>query len=335
MTKRYRLIGGPGSPYSLKLRAIMRYRRIPFDWLIRARVAAEVAHVRPPTIPMLHDPETDHYQSDSTPLIEYLEDRHPDLRSVIPDDPGTAFLNFMLEDMSDEWATKFMYQQRWHDPVDQEFYGRYLGWFRESPGPWAKVEATGAAMRDRQVGRNAVVGISDTNKPVIDRTFHTVLDALEDMLNSDMFLFGGRPASADFSLFGQLQPGAHAPLAAPEMRDRAPMTFCWLILMDDMSGWVEGPWRDPAAPVGRPVKTLLQLCGDAYLPFMQANAAALQAEAESVNLEIWGRPYSQRPFRYQGKCYRILRERFAALPEDARAQIAPVLEETGCLPYLV
>ena len=113
------------------------------------------------------------------------------------------------------------------------------------------------------------------------------------------------------------------------------MTFCWLILMDDLSGNEAGPWRDADQPLGEALMDLLRLCGDAYLPFMQANAAALEASREEVELEIWGTHYRQRPFRYQGKCYRILRERFAALSSDDRSRIAPVLEETGCLPYLV
>jgi glutathione S-transferase len=335
MEERYRLIGGPGSPYSLKIRALMRYRRLPFDWLIRARVADEVAHVKPPTIPILHTPSIDHYQSDSTPIVDYLEQRHPGARSVFPDDPGMAFLNFMLEDMSDEWATKFMYQQRWLDAADQEFYGHYLGWFREGPGPWDKVEAYGSKMRDRQVSRNALVGVSPENRPVIDRTFKLVMEAFEKLAGSRIGLFGDRPSSADFSFYGQMTPGAHAPGAAPVMREGAPLTFCWLILMDDMSGWEPGPWQDPEQPPSQAVMDFLGLCGEAYLPFFKANAEALQAGDEDVAVNIWGTTYRQRPFRYQGKCYRILRERFAGLDDDARDKILPILDKTDCLQYLI
>jgi hypothetical protein len=45
--------------------------------------------------------------------------------------------------------------------------------------------------------------------------------------------------------------------------------------------------------------------------------------------------YRQRPFKYQGKCYRILRERFAALKSQSRQRITPLLEETNCLKFLV
>ena len=102
MTDRYRLIGGAGSPYSMKIRALMRYRRIPFDWMLRNHVGDEVAHVKPPVIPILHNRQDDSYRNDSTPLVSYLEEQVPTPRSVIPDDPCDAFLSYLIEDLAEE-----------------------------------------------------------------------------------------------------------------------------------------------------------------------------------------------------------------------------------------
>ena len=335
MSARYRLIGGPGSPYSLKIRAILRYRRIAFDWLLRAQVGDEVAHVRPPVIPILHDPSDNSYRNDSTPLIEYLEAKHPEERSVIPADAGAAFLNFLLEDFSDEWATKFMFAHRWLEKDDQDFYGHYLGFFREAPAPWATVKATGEQWRDRQVSRNGLVGVSRDNEAIIERTFHGVLDALEKLLDSQMFLFGDRPASADFALAGQLQPGAHAPGASPVMRERAPMAFCWLIAMDDLSGWNVGDWHDVVEAPSEALVDLLRLSGQTHLPFFAANARAFANGDETVEVELWEQRYTQTPFKYQVRCYEELKRRFAELDSGSRVRIEPLLDETGCLPFLV
>jgi hypothetical protein len=55
---RYRLIGSTASPYAIKLRALLRYRRIPFDWVIMTRALRKQAgHLRPNLIPVLQYPD--------------------------------------------------------------------------------------------------------------------------------------------------------------------------------------------------------------------------------------------------------------------------------------
>ncbi|MEI6417549.1 MAG: hypothetical protein WCO82_00630 [Sphingomonadales bacterium] len=47
-----------------------------------------------------------------------------------------------------------------------------------------------------------------------------------------------------------------------------------------------------------------------------------------------GLPYTQGVFKYQVKCLAELRARYAALPEQAKAGLEPLLRDTGCLDAL-
>ena len=76
----------------------------------------------------------------------------------------------------------------------------------------------------------------------------------------------------------------------------------------------------------------------AFRPFFReqvaillANAEAAAKGAETFEVELLRRTYSQGTFKYQVKCLQQLREAFAALPADAKARVSPVLEKTGCL----
>src|SRR3954449_8695785 len=80
---RYRLIGSTASPYAIKLRALLRYRRIPFDWVIMTKALRKATeHLRPNLIPVLQYPDGT-YRAETTALAYDLESRHNE-RSVIP-----------------------------------------------------------------------------------------------------------------------------------------------------------------------------------------------------------------------------------------------------------
>src|SRR5258707_14507866 len=73
---RYRLIGSTASPYAIKLRALMRYRRIPFDWVIMTKALRKATeHLRPNLIPVLQYPDGT-YRGETTALAYDLENRH-------------------------------------------------------------------------------------------------------------------------------------------------------------------------------------------------------------------------------------------------------------------
>src|SRR5690606_25993627 len=85
------LKGSPGSPYTRKMLAVLRYRGLPYRLLIgghdqdfglpRPRVALL------PTFYLRDDRGEIEAVVDSTPLIRRLERDFPNERSVIPDDP--------------------------------------------------------------------------------------------------------------------------------------------------------------------------------------------------------------------------------------------------------
>jgi len=335
MTAPYRLIGSNPSPYSVKMRALMRYRRLPFVWEWRNPAnMAETAHLKPQVIPILQLPDGT-FRNDSTFLALELEDRHPGQRSVLPADAAQRFLCLLLEDLADEWGTKIMFHYRWAAAADQDFCSNWIAGEIAMGQPYAQVRKMAAAFRDRQVGRMALVGCTPENAPIIEDCCRLVFRAFDEGLREQPFLFGQRPTLADFGWFGQLFQLFMDPTPSALMRLTAPRVAMWIPRMDDCSGLADdAPLLAPDAPTPVAVEGLLRLAGEVYLPFLRANAAALAEGRDEVRLELMGRPYAQAPFKYQAKCLDWLRQEYARLPADARARLAPPLERSGCLAHL-
>lgn len=326
----YRIIGGNGSPYSQKLRAIFRYRRIPHIWVLRSKeLRDQLTDVRPMLVPILEYPDGAR-RTDSTPLALDMETRFPNDRLIQPDDPALAFLSHLIEDMADEWLVKCMFHYRFAFPEGRA-YGPH--WVIDDSRPDIKEEAEFQTAAEtflaRQSSRMPIVGCTPENAPIIEATYRRVLETLEANVRRDLYLFGRRPSLGDFGLFAQLKTLATDPASMAIMRAEAPHTEHWLRRLEDASG-VEGEWRD-LDDLSPAVTGLLRMAGEAYLPFLLANAAAAEQGEDHVSLEIWGKPYTQDVFRYQIKCLRWLQSHFARLPPDRQAAIRPLLAETGCL----
>ena len=120
------LIGATGSPYTRKMVALLRYRRIPYSiiWGDPSKVLGEmgIEKPKPGLLPTFLLPNKDKELvaiTDSTPIIRRLEEES-NKRSVIPTDSALAFINYLLEDFGDEWCTKYMFHYRWHAKEDAD-----------------------------------------------------------------------------------------------------------------------------------------------------------------------------------------------------------------------
>ena len=325
----YRLLGGPGSPYSLKMRAILRYRRLPHHWIVPNGYISSGGELRQAgkrVIPVLQYPEGT-YWADTTPLAYELEARHPGQRSIIPTDPGQAFLSHLIEDMADELLVTSMFDLRWGSVEDQQFCARrqLSGWM--SPLSADELEKRMLEFTARQTGLRADLVVGDNHAILMD-LYTRVLAVIEGMLDHSLFLFGGRPSLADFGLYAQLCQCAIDPSATAIMRATAPRTFQWTQTLDDGSG-IEGEWAAADAP-GPAVEAMLQLAGEYYLPFLRAHAQAVADGAEIFTAPSGGRTWQGRPERYKLKCLIWLRCELAGMPVASRDAIRPLLQAHGC-----
>jgi glutathione S-transferase len=330
-----RIVGMPGSPYSRKLRAVLRYRRVPYAWVLQgspeARGLPQPRVVLQPQLIVRGPDGAPEAAVDSTPLIRRLEGMYA-ARSVIPPDPVMAFVDTLLEDYADEWLTKAMFHYRWAFAPDVARAAAILPRWSRTNHPESQAVALGALFSERQIGRLGVVGSNDTTAPVIEESYRRLLCLLDAHLTASRFVMGGRPGTSDFGLFGQLtQLVAFDPTPAAIALEIAPRVVAWVDVVEDLSGLEpsNAEWRS-RENVPDTLRALLAEVGRVYVPFLIANADALERGAARVECTVDGRRWVQQPFPYQGKCLRWLREGHAALAPDDRRAVDALLRGTGC-----
>jgi glutathione S-transferase len=332
--ERLTLTGAPGSPYTRKMLAVLRYRRIPYRLVLGAfglRGLPEPKVQLLPTFYLRGEGGAFEAVTDSTPLIRRFEQTYAG-RGVVPADPALAFLDALIEDYADEWLTKAMFHYRWAYQADVDKAAAVLPNWRRGGMSDAELAQAGEMFAGRQIPRLRYVGSNPTTGPVIEESYARFLDAFEDHLRRYDFLMGGRPGASDFAAFGQLTQLAHFdPTPMAVTLARAPRVTAWTMTMEDLSGLepAEGDWIDPAAPPATLIAILKEI-GRVYPPVLLANAQALQSGAELVETEIDGRAWTQQPFAYQGKCLAWLRRDYAALDAEARRRVDAALAGTGC-----
>jgi glutathione S-transferase len=331
-----KLVGGFGSPYSRKMRAVLRFRRIPFTWIMRGSPDdVGIPDVPVALIPVLLFPgdsgHADEAMIDSTFQIRRLEKMLP-ARSIISDDPALAFLDALLEDYADEWLTKPMFHYRWKYAADIHKASHVLALDRNPLMSRETLKKMSSYIADRQIERLRVVGSNDVTTPVIEASYRRLLGLLDShLVAGNRFLMGARPGASDFAFFGQLSQLAHFdPTPAAIAAAENPRIVSWVSHLDDLSSLdienARWPSRDDATAALRPFFVEV---GRVYAPFLIANARALASGASEVRCEIDGLPWVQQPFPYQGKCLKWLREAREALVPADRKFIDTALESTG------
>lgn len=329
---RIALRGSPGSPYTRKMLAVLRYRRIPYEFIQSER--EDLPKPRVGLIPIFYFPDNQgalQAEVDSTPIIRRLETDYPG-RSVMPEDPVIGFINYLLEDYGDEWLTKAMFHYRWYYRDDIELAGSVLPHYQDVSQPDETIAQMKQMFSERQISRLYVVGSNDTTAPVIEDSYRRFLECLNEHLKTWPFLMGTRPGSADFACFGQLtQLTQFDPTPAKVAAADFPRIHAWVSKMEDQSGLqAESATFVTTDDFPATLTALLIEVGRTYVPVMLANAAAIDQGLDKVETEVEGRQWVQEPFPYQAKCLHWLRSEYARLDDEERRQVDALLAGTGC-----
>jgi len=325
-----RIYGSELSPYSVKVRSFFRYKNLNHEWIPRSpAVQAEFQkYAKLPLVPLVVTPEGEGIQ-DSTPILERFEASHPG-PSVTPDDPALAFVSALLEEYGDEWGNKWMFHYRWrYQPDVWSTAERIAQQMMGAQGTLAVAQAR-AAVAERMTGRLGFVGSSEKTQPLIEASFANALALIEAHLASRLYLLGGRPAMADFGLWGQLYEAATDPTPGAIIRASAPKVMAWIQRM--LSPRAEGDFEALAdlAPTLMPL--LGEEVGALFLPWSAANAAAIERGDTSFTMNLGGAEWTQEPQKYHARSLAEIRRKFAAA--KGAAGLEPLMAESGCLQLL-
>ena len=340
MNKKIKVFGAPASPYTQKMISILRYRHIAYEVFMgdvpgRLSRLEGIEPPKPILLPtLLLEDESGKLKAttDTTPIIRRFENEYPG-RKLLPEDPALSFINYLLEDFGDEWVTKYMMHYRWYFDKDADNASTILPLSDLAVNmPDEILKDAKKYVHDRQTGRLWVVGSNDTTADLIDSSYKRFLKLMDDHLSISKFLFGEKPSSADFAIYGQLtQLIGFDPSSREIAYDTALRLISWQDVMADLSGHdVDNSNWTPLEESPASLKEIMKEFGRMYVPALLANANAIMQGEETWETEIDGSIWKQRAFPYQAKCLKWIKEEFDALNENDQSRVKTFLDGTGC-----
>lgn len=228
MTQGYTLYGSEPSYFSGKVRAYLRYKRIPFAEFLNTPDAYRqviLPRVGWPVIPVVITPEDETLQ-DSTDIIDALELRFP-AAPVYPESVKQRLAALLLEVYGDEWLKIPAMHYRWNRNYDFA-----IAEFGKMSAPGKTIEEqreAGLKISRPFAGALPALGVTPKTQAAIEHSYKALLGELDRHFAVYEFLFGTKPSIGDFGLIGPLY--AHQfrdPASGELMKSIAPNVVRWV-----------------------------------------------------------------------------------------------------------
>jgi glutathione S-transferase len=266
------------SPYSDKIRALLRYKQLAFvehTENLETRFSVLQARTGKTMVPVVITPD-DEALNDSTTIAAALERRHP-TPGTRWDDPSMDAIAMLLEDYADEWLVRIMLASRWYHAADAAqnaaiiatgmTHGLFGIDFQRAakdfpPGIISSVPKMGATPENAE-GWYAMVP--------------RILDAMAAVLEQSTFLTGSRAHLCDFAFYGMLNQIRRDPTGYAWMTAGPKSVLAWMERLE--AACKEGGADGAGTPLANPsaLVPLVREAAQTYFRMSAANARAVDA----------------------------------------------------------
>jgi glutathione S-transferase len=227
------------SPYSAKVRSYLAWKGVQFEdvapsvRVLAGTIRRTVGKAIMPTVVL--DDGT--WLQDSSEIIDTLEASLPGV-SITPTGDRQRLVNLLLELHGDEWLPMAALHYRWNKPENSAFAMREFGrdGFPWMPGPIARLMVKPVAKRMQSY--LPILGIDEATHAGLESYTQQLLRHLDAHFAAHPYVFGTRPALADFALYGPLWAHLYRDVATTKLFADTP----------HLRGWVERM----LAPTGEP-----------------------------------------------------------------------------------
>ncbi len=349
MSKPYTFYGADLSLYSGKLRAYLRFKRIPYVEVAPNFYTFNVTikrHTGDAVIPVLVSPEGS-WMQDTSDIIEAMEARFPNA-PVVPPTPVQAFAARLFELWGDEFWLPTAMHARWsHQEENYPLFERdatqsfFPGW-----PLWISRLIVKQGLAKMLAEFLPVLGVNRDSAPLLDKWIAQQLDALDAHFAVQPFLFGSRPSLGDYGMIG--------PLYAHLGRDPWPLRNL-IEPRKHLHAWVQRMINPPAGegeflPDDRLAQTLtpmLRSIFDEMTPFLASGAGELRRVIKNfkpgerlprfmgqTEYPLAGGRWRQKLLPYTLWMAQRVVDSYRSLPEADAAKVKAWLGTIGGLPIL-
>lgn len=347
-TKPFRMYEDYASPYSAKMRSYLRYKEIPFRRM-RINLGIYLTHDIPrlvgmPILPVVLTPDN-RVMWDSTPMIEWFEQRYPEPR-VLPADPALRLLSTLVEDFCDEYLLRLTVHCRWSPskPLNRKVLSLRLARSMVYGCPELDRHAIASMLLERQTAFLPGLGVTESTAEELDQQLVELIRLLDAHFSELTYLFGGRPTNADFALYGHFHAAYQSdPESAGVLEEHGPQVCHWIERMTDfgdrrgeLAPTDFGPLlvldRDRPLPEG--LQRLLRFAARTWLPMSAACAKASVQRQKRYVAPLSGRDVEFTTHHYRAWSFEQVQLAWTALDDEQRARLTPHLTRAELLPGL-